>query len=191
MTLTPTLTHTATPTERAALETPTPVATPTPTVKPTVALLELYDAPKLLEPISDQIYVFDQRRTIHLLWIPTSLAGDHWYEVQVQMPGDAELGSQHWTKENWWDMGPDYYRPGDYFWQVVIVQGRGGDVVGAVSPPSETWHFEWLEAAPTSTPGPKPTNTPRPQTTKAPTQPPTKAPTKEPTKPRVTAEPTP
>jgi serine/threonine protein kinase len=188
-TRTPTLTHTATPTERVTLETPTPVATPTPTVKPTVALLELYDAPKLLEPTSSQIFVFNQRQTIHLLWIPTSLAGDHWYEVQVQMAGDAELRSQYWTKENWWDLGPDYYRSGDYFWRVVIVQGKEGDVAGAVSPPSETWHFEWLAVAPTSTPGPKPTNTSRPQATKAPTQPP--PPTKEPIETRVTAEPTP
>ena len=185
------LTHTATPTERVTLDTPTPEATPTPTVKPTAALLQVYDAPKLLEPISGQIYVFDQRRTIHLLWIPTSLAGDHWYEVQVQMPGDAELRSQHWTKENWWDMGPDYYRSGDYFWRVVIVQGQGGDVVGAVSPASETWHFEWLEVAPTSTPGPKPTNTskPRPTNTPEPPKPTTKSP--EPIQTRGTAEPNP
>jgi serine/threonine-protein kinase len=176
-TRTRTLFHTATPTERVTLDTPTPVATPTPTVKPTAALPQVYAAPKLLEPLSGRIFVFDRRQTIHLLWIPTSLAGDHWYEVQVQMEGDEEPRGQYWTKENWWDLGRDYYRPGDYYWRVVIVQGQGGDVVGAVSPPSETWHFQWLEAAPTSTPGPKPTNTPGPPTDTPVAPPPPPSPT--------------
>jgi len=174
--LTPTLTRTPTPTEGAVRATATPVATPTPTVKPTAALPQLYQAPKLIEPISNQSIGFDQRQIIHLLWTPVSLTADQWYEVQLQMEEDEGLTGRHWTKENWWDMGPDYYRPGDYAWRVIVVQGKENDVVGAVSPPSETWYLRWVPVAPTRVPQSKPTNTPRPQPTNTPKPPATNTP---------------
>jgi serine/threonine-protein kinase len=165
-TRTPTRTHTPTPeVEGATLETSTPVSTPTPTLKPTIALPQLYEVPKLLEPLSDQSFGFDRRQNIHLLWTPISLAQDHWYEVQLQLQEDEELRGRYWTKENWWDMGPEHYYPGDYYWRVIVVQGKEDDVVGAVSPPSETWYFEWLPVAPTRSPRPRPTSTPKPSPT--------------------------
>jgi len=141
---------------------------PTPTVKPTVALPQLYRAPKLLDPYSNQVFGFDQQQSINLLWIPISLAKDHWCEVQLRLEEDEELRGRYWTKENWWEMGPEYYHPGDYYWRVIIVQGKGDDVVGAVSPPSETWYFQWMPVAPTPMPQPEPTKTPTPTYTPTP-----------------------
>jgi serine/threonine protein kinase len=169
VTATPTGTPTPTPTPSPSLtstptrvvETPTLVATPTPTFKPTVALPQVYQAPLLLEPPSNRVFGFDKQQSINLQWWldRDSLAADHWYEVQLWQEGEEPTG-RYWTKENWWDMGPDYC-PGDYSWRVVIVQGKEDDVIGAVSPPSETWHFQWLAVAPTST-EPKPTKKPSP-----------------------------
>ena len=159
--------------------TPTRTGTPTPTVKPTAALPQLYEAPKLLEPHTNQVFGFDRQQNIQLLWVSISLAKDHWYQVQLQLEEDEELRGRYWTKENWWDMGPEYYHPGDLYWRVIIVQGKGDDVVGAVSLPSETWYFQWIPVAPTPPPKPEPTKTPKLTTTNTPT--PTPAPTPTPT----------
>jgi len=182
---TPTSTPTLTPTPTAVRETPTPVATPTPTVKPTVVLPQLYEAPTLLEPSVDQVFGFDWQPTINLVWTPMSLAEEHWYEVQLAHKENEEPTGRYWTNENWWDMGPEYYQPGDYYWRVVIVQGKEDDVVGAISPPSETRHFQWLATAPTPPPSskPKPTKPPEPKPTKPPEPEPTKPPEPKPTKP--------
>jgi serine/threonine protein kinase len=192
LTLTPSLTHTSTPTEVAVRETPTPTATReiptseatlTPTVKPTVVLPQLYEQPKLLRPNFNQVFGFDQQQSIQLAWTPASLADDHWYEVQLRQAENEEPTERYWTKENWWDMGPEYYHSGDYYWQVVIVQGREADVVGAVSPPSEMWYFQWLPAVPASTPKPTSTPTVTPTATVTPTKTatPTSTPTNTPT----------
>jgi hypothetical protein len=158
------------------LETPTPVVTATRTVRATVALPLLYEAPALLEPQADQIFGFDQQQSISLIWIATSLAEEHWYEVQLWQE-DEEPRGRYWTKENWWDIGPEYY-PGDYYWRVVVVQGSGENVVGAASPVSETRYFQWVPV------GPAPTTEPKPDKPK-PTKPPTQAP--KPTKPPTQA----
>jgi len=169
-TATPTDTPTHTPSPTPS-DTPTPTATPTlavtptPTVKATVPLPQVYQAPELVEPYPNQVFGFDKQQSIRLLWLgPDSLAADHWYEVQLWREGESPTG-QYWTKDNWWDMGPEYY-PGDYYWRVIIVQGQGDQAAGAVSPPSETRFFQWIEVAPTPKPGPKPkpTNTPVPPT---------------------------
>lgn len=80
--------------------------------------------------------------------------------------GEDPIG-RYWTKENWWNMGPEYY-PGDYYWRVIIVQGKEDDVVGAVSLPSETRFWQWVPEGPAPTPKPppkpRPTNTPVPPT---------------------------
>ena len=154
---------------------------PTPTVKPTVALPQLYRAPKLLDPYSNQVFGFDQQQSINLSWVSISLAEDHWYEVQLRLEEDEELRGHYWTKENWWDMGPEYYHPGDYYWRVIIVQGKEDNVVGAVSPPSETWYFQWMPVAPTTMPRPEPTKTPTLTYTPTPTPTPTLTPTPTPT----------
>jgi hypothetical protein len=167
-TTTPTRTPTATP--EVVPDTPTPVATPTPTVKPTVALPQQYEAPVLVEPAVDQVFGFDWQQSINLVWVPTSLGEDHWYEVQLAHAEGEEPVGRYWTNENWWDMGPEYYQPGDYYWRVVVVQGREDKVVGAISPPSETRHFQWLTTAPAPAPAPKPK--PKPKPTNAPTSPP-------------------
>jgi hypothetical protein len=157
------------------------VDTPTPTARPTVALPQLYEAPTLLEPHSNEILGFDRQQSVHLLWTPDSLAEDHWYQVQLQLEEDEELRGRYWTKENWWDMGPAYYQPGDYYWRVVIVQGKEENTVGAISPPSETWYFQWIPVGPTPTPAPKPTNTPKPKPTNTPKPKPTNTPKPPPT----------
>ena len=170
---TPTPTTTPTPTRAAPSATPTPVDTPptTPTVEATVALPQVYESPLLLEPPSNKVFGFDKQQSISLLWLATdSLAAEHWYEVQLWQE-DEEPTGRYWAKENWWEMGPEYY-PGDYYWQVVIVQGKGDSVVGAVSPPSETRYFQWIAVAPTPVPGPKPTSTPVPPPTNTPVPPP-------------------
>jgi hypothetical protein len=161
--------------------TPTRTGTPTPTVKPTAALPQLYEAPKLLEPHSNQVFGFDRQQNIHLAWVSISLAKDHWYQVQLQLEEDEELRGRYWTKENWWDMGPEYYHPGDLYWRVIIVQGKEDDVVGAVSPPSETGYLQWIPVAPTPAPQPELTKTPKPTTTNTPTPILTPTPTPTPT----------
>ena len=144
------------------------MVTPTPTVKATVALPQVYEAPLLLEPHSNQVFGFNRQQTVHLLWVPyDALASDHWYEVQLWLEEEEPTG-RYWSKENWWDMGEEYY-PGDYYWRVIVVQGQGDEVVGAVSPPSETRYFQWVPTAPTPPPAPSPTNTPRPADTPIPT----------------------
>jgi hypothetical protein len=134
----------------------------------------------LLAPDWNQLFGFDQQQTVILSWLARdALASDHWYEVQLWLEEEDPTG-YYWTKENWWDMGAEYY-PGDYYWRVIIVQGQGDDVVGAVSPPSETRYFSWVPVGPaptrpppTNTPRPPPTNTPRP--TNTPEPPPTNTP---------------
>ena len=163
---TPTLRPARTPTSTAALETSTPVVTPTPTVKPTAALPQVYQAPLLLEPYTNKLFGFDKQQTITLLWVPIPLAEAHWYEVQLGQE-DEEPTGRYWAKENWWDMGAKYY-PGDYYWRVVIVQGKEDDVVGTVSPPSETRYFQWVPVGPTREPTPQATDTPRPTNTPVP-----------------------
>jgi hypothetical protein len=137
----------------------------------------------LLRPNFNQVFGFDQQQSIQLAWTPASLADDHWYEVQLRQAENEEPTERYWTKENWWDMGPEYYHSGDYYWQVVIVQGREADVVGAVSPPSEMWYFQWLPAVPASTPKPTSTPTVTPTATVTPTKTatPTSTPTNTPT----------
>ncbi|MFZ5918565.1 MAG: protein kinase domain-containing protein [Chloroflexota bacterium] len=144
-----------------------PAVVLTPTAEPTSALPQIYEQPKLLQPRFNQVFGFDQSPGIQLVWTPTSLAEGHWYEVQLRQAENAEPMARHWTRENWWDMGPEQYRPGDYYWRVVIVQGRGQDVLGTVSPPSETWYFQWVPVMPPSTPVPQPTPTVRPSATPA------------------------
>ena len=172
-TLTPTLTSTltSTPTSSptphgaAGQVTPTPSVGLTPTARPTVVLPLVYEAPPLIEPHNNQIVGFNHQQNVTLSWVPSDgLALDHWYEVQMWQEGEEPTG-RHWTKENWWNMGPEYY-PGNYYWRVIIVQGKEDDVVGAVSPPSETRFWQWAPEgpAPTSKPKPKPTNTPVPPT---------------------------
>jgi hypothetical protein len=184
-TASPTPTATLTPTPTEIRETPTPVATSTPTVRATAALPHLYEAPTLLEPHANQVFGFDQQQSINLVWTPVSLAEDHWYEVQLWQEGEQPRG-HYWTKENWWDMGPEYY-PGDYYWRVVIVQGKEEGVVGAVSPPGETRYFQWVAVGPAPTPKPdkpskpKPTDPPQPKPTDPPQPKPTKKPTSRPT----------
>lgn len=153
----------------------------TPTIRPTVALPQLYGEPKLLEPRSNRVFGFDRQRGIHLLWTPTSLAKDHWYEVQLRQAEDEEPTDRYWTQQNWWELGPERYRPGDYYWRVVIVQGREQDVVGALSPPSQMWYFQWVPVVPTSTPATTPTATTRPTGTATPFPTPTATLTPRPT----------
>ncbi|MFZ5917562.1 MAG: hypothetical protein ACOYZ7_11550 [Chloroflexota bacterium] len=169
-----TVTPTATPTTRTVIG--TPGASVTPTVKPTVALPLVYGSPLLLEPPSNKVVGIDQQQTVTLSWLPRDqLTAEHWYEVQLWRK-DEEPAGRYWTKENWWDVGPEYY-PGDYSWRVVIVQGKGDDVIGPVSPPSEIRTFQWVAVGPTSvpvaTPTPRPPNTPTftpvPTSTPAPT----------------------
>lgn len=181
-TLTPTLTPTSTPTGAAGQKTPTSPVTPTPTVKATVSLPQLYQAPLLMEPYHDQVFGFNMQQLVTLLWVPTPLAKEHWYQVQLWQEGESPGGS-YWTKENWWDLGPTYY-PGDYYWRVIIVEGQEDKTVGAVSPPSETRFFEWIAELPTPTPAPRPTDTPRPTNTPVP-------PTNTPIPPTNTPVPTP
>ncbi len=175
----PTLTRTPGPIEVTTLGTRTPTATLTPTIRPTVALPQLYAQPKLIEPRSHQVFGFDQQKMISLSWTPDSLADDHWYEVQLRRSEDGEPTVRYWTKGNWWDMGAEYYQEGDYYWQVIIVQGRDENVVGAVSPPSEMRHFQWLIRAPTPAPTATPTRTPIVPTSTL--VPPTATPTQTPT----------
>ncbi len=165
----------------------TPQTTSMPTARPTAALPLLYEEPKLLKPRFNQVFGFDRQQSIHLLWTPTLLGGDHWYEVQLRRTEKEDPVERYWTKENWWDMGPEHYRPGDFYWQVVIVQGRREDVVGDVSPPSEMWRFQWISVAPTSTPTRRssPTSTSTPTPTRTPTTTPTITPT-----PTLTSTPT-
>lgn len=172
------------PRERETLVDSTPVLTPT------VALSLVYEEPKLIRPLFNSVFGFDQHQVIQLLWTPTSLAQDHWYEVQLRQAENAAPMARYWTRENWWDMGVGQYRPGDYYWRVVIVRGRGKDALGAVSPPSQTWYFQWVPVAPPSkatptlkptatlspTPAPTPTNTPRPTATPTATPRPTSSP---------------
>ncbi len=166
LTSTTTLTPTHTPTRATTGVGPTPATTFTPTPKPTTALPLVYQAPTLLEPHSNSLFGFDRHQNITLVWTPASLALNHWYEVQLWQKDEQPRG-YYWTKENWWDMGSKYY-PGDYSWRVIIVQGKEDSVVGAVSPPSETWYFEWVAVGPADTPTPRPTNTPRPLPTNTP-----------------------
>ena len=186
-TASPTPTATLTPTPTKVRETPTPVATSTPTVRATAALPHLYEAPTLLEPHANQVFGFDQQQSINLVWTPVSLAEDHWYEVQLWQEDEQPKG-HYWTKENWWDMGPEYY-PGDYYWRVVIVQGKEEHVVGAISPPSETRYFQWVAVGPAPTPGSKPDKPSKPKPTDPPQPKPTDPPQPKPTKERPTASP--
>jgi hypothetical protein len=179
VTPTPTATQTPTPTPVSTL-TPTPTFTPTrtvsqrtptltsmPTARPTVVLPQVYQAPVLVDPHSNKIFGFDRQQSITLSWVPRDqLAAEHWYEVQLWLEDGVPTG-HYWTKDNWWDMGAQYY-PGDYYWRVIIVQGKEDEVVGAVSPPSETRFFQWVAVAPTPKPGPKPTATSRPTNTPGP-----------------------
>lgn len=180
----PTLTRTPGPIEGTALGTPTPTVTLTPTVRPTVALPQLYEQPKLIEPRSNQVFGFEQQPSIRLVWTPASLAENHWYEVQLRRTEDEEPTARHWTKENWWDMGSEYYNSGGYYWRVIIVQGSEENVVGAVSLPSEMRYFRWIQVAPTSTSTPQATSTLRPTKTST-------LPTSTPTPPTDTPTPTP
>jgi hypothetical protein len=130
-----------------------------------VALPQVYQAPALVDPHDDRVYGFDRQQLVNLVWyLGAPLADEHWYEVQLWHEGEEPVG-RYWTRENWWDMGTEYF-PGDYYWRVVVVQGKEVDVVGTVSPPSETRHFQWIPVAPTSTlpapPKPTPTRTARP-----------------------------
>jgi hypothetical protein len=191
-TATPTPTLTATPTSSPTPHsttgqgTPTSLAGLTPTARPTVALPLVYEAPPLIEPHNNQIVGFNYQQNVTLSWVSSGgLALDHWYEVQMWQEGEEPTG-RYWTKENWWNMGAEYY-PGDYYWRVIIVQGKENDVVGAVSPPSETRFWQWVPEgpAPTPKPKPKPTSTPVPPTnTPAP-------PTSTPVPPTATPRPTP
>lgn len=182
-TATPTLTPTST-----SPPTPTGQGTPPPggTARPTAALPLVYPAPALVEPYSDQVLGFNLQQSVTLLWVPGSLAENHWYEVQLWRENETPTG-HHWTKENWWDMGPEYY-PGDYYWRVVIVQGKEGDVLGAVSQPSETRYFRWVPWVATPPPASQPTNTPRPTDTPIP---PTDTPVPPTNTPLPTSTPTP
>ncbi len=168
----PTLSRTPSPipVEGTALGTPTPTITLAPTVRPTIALPQLYDQPRLIEPRSNLVFGFDRQKSISFTWTPESLAADHWYEVQLRRAENEEPMVRYWTKENWWDMGSEYYNPGDYYWQVVIVRGREDAVVGAVSLPSEMRYFQWLPVAPTAMPTSTPTNTPTYTPTSTPTR---------------------
>ena len=163
---------------------PTATFTPAPTSRPTIVLPQLYEEPKLLEPGPNQVFGFNQQQIINLEWfLGESLAGSHWYEVQLRQAEDEGPIERYWTQENWWELGPEHYRPGDYYWRVVIVQGRDEDVLGTVSPPSEMRHFQWLLEAPKPTPGSKPTDTPKPNPTNTsqPTDTPEPGPTERPT----------
>ena len=177
-TSTPTPTLTPTPTFQRGL---TPTGTPTPSGKSSVVLPQLYQTPLLMEPYQDQLFGFNLQQLVTLLWFPTPLAEQHWFEVQLWKEGESPAGV-YWSKENWWDLGPTY-SPGDYYWRIIIVEGKGEGVVGSVSPPSETRFFRWVAEAPTPTPQPqpaqpkKPTNTPVPPTPVPPTPKPTQRPT--------------
>jgi hypothetical protein len=165
---TPTATSTSIP---SPTYTPTPILTLTPTLPPTstpmatVILPQIYQSPALLEPDDNKVLGFDRQQLVNLVWfLGEPLADDHWYEVQLWREGDEPTG-RYWTKENWWDMGQEYY-PGDYYWRVMVVQGKENSVVGAVSPSSEARFFQWIPVAPTPTlpPPSPPTPTPRPAT---------------------------
>ncbi len=178
-TATPTPTSTPTPTRPSGQGTLLPGVTPGITPRPTVPLPQVYGAPALVEPFANQTLGYNLQQTISLLWAPTDLAENHWYEVQLWRENESPTG-HYWTKENWWDMGSEYY-PGDYYWRVLIVQGQGSGVLGAVSPPSETRFFRWVPwMAPPVTPS-QPTDTPRPTSTPIPPTdtpvPPTSTPT--------------
>jgi hypothetical protein len=178
---TDTPTPTPTPTRAGAQGTLTPGFPPGPTARPTIPLPQVYQAPALLEPNNDQAFGFNQQQSITLQWTLTPVANNHWYEVQLWRENESPAG-HYWTKENWWDLGAAYY-PGDYYWRVIIVQGKEGDVLGAVSPPSETRYFRWVPFVAPSTPVLQPTNTPWPTDTPIP-------PTKTPIPPTNTPAPT-
>jgi RNA polymerase subunit RPABC4/transcription elongation factor Spt4 len=149
---TPSPTRTSTPTKTPKpTDTPTPAITPTPTFTPkpplptatptpTPTLALIYSAPILWEPKSGS--TFGAEATFSLTWRwEGQLGPDEWYEVQLWKEGEAPHG-EYWTKEHWWEIGREYY-PGIYNWRVVIVLGSGEERVGELSPPSETWTFDW------------------------------------------------
>ena len=100
------------------------------------------------------------------------LAGDEYYVLNIWFPHGAETWHDvQWTKGTSFAV-PDYLYteatlPGTFEWYVVIMRQTGTGSDGTregveLSPPSETWTFEWRPGGGGAEPGPQPTDTPEP-----------------------------
>ena len=88
----------------------------------------------------------------------TPLSQDEWYEVQLWREGNVPYTVVDRVKEEAWKVKSEYY-PGRYQWRIVIVRVQEEDRKEMeLSPPSQTWSFNWLSpsvpvsTAPTSQP---------------------------------------
>jgi len=142
------------PTSTPDLIRPSPTATATPTIAPT----PLYPAPGLHGPGDGDD--FKPNDDILLMWdTPTTpLSQDEWYEVQLWREGNVPYTVVDRVKEEAWKVKSEYY-PGRYQWRIVIVRVQEEDRKEMeLSPPSQTWSFNWLSpsvpvsTAPTSQP---------------------------------------
>jgi hypothetical protein len=133
---------------------PSPTVTATPTVAPDY----LYPAPGLHGPGDGDD--FKPNDDILLMWdTPTTpLSQDEWYEVQLWREGNVPYTVVDRVKEEAWKVKSEYY-PGSYQWRIVIVRVQEEDRKEMeLSPPSQTWNFNWLSpsvpvsTAPTSQP---------------------------------------
>jgi hypothetical protein len=141
----PTATADLVPTITSDLVHPSPTATATPTVAPNY----LYPPPGLSGPDNGSEFKGDE--TILLIWdTPMPLSQDEWYEVQLRKEKEPFEVVQ-WVKEGTWQVERKYY-PGRYQWRICIVRGQEGHRERDLSPPSQTWSFNWLSPPPVQTP---------------------------------------
>jgi hypothetical protein len=77
-----------------------------------------------------------------------ALAADEQFDVRVWRTGETPYGIG-WTKNTSFSFTPS--APGQYSWQIVVIQGTGGKWMADLSPGSPTWNFT-VEQPPLPTP---------------------------------------
>jgi len=130
-----------------------------PTVAATPSPIEHYPKPAPIITAPDNQARFEYAT---LSWaFDATLADDEWFDVQVWKPGEDLLGIA-WVKENQYSIG-EGFKPGEYLWRIVVIQGRAGQPLDQLSLPSETRNFTLLSPGhPTVSPPPPYPYTPPP-----------------------------